>query len=650
MARVLDVPLGSLTQAMFQTALDAIIIMDHRGCIVEFNPAAESIFGRTRSDVLDQPMQGLIVPEHMRDNHARGLDRYLETRESQILGRRLRLEALGADGAEFPIELTVNRIPDLEPPMFIGAIRDISEQVSFEGRLQSALEVAERASRSKDDFIAMLSHEMRTSMNGLLGMLQMLDGDAREHERAEFTTIARKSAEGLLTIIDDILDFAKLESGTLESTSVAFDLRALVRSVSMIFEPAATEKGLSLRVTLPEELPEAVLGDRARIRQVLMNLVGNAVKFTDFGHVAIEVARVEETDSSWRLEVRDTGVGVAPDLAHQIFEPFIQGPQSAGRQFGGTGLGLAISRTMLEAIGGTLGFESVADEGSTFWFTVPLAIVAGSPGTDDSRHVSVALDQLDGIRVLVVDDSRSSRRVAQAMLEGVGCRVALAKDGAEAVRMVGDHGPYDVVLMDLNMPELDGVTATKQLRDNGVTTTILAVTARSRDQLSNVVGFDGHVIKPILRDRLYGAMIQALGLGSPLDDSARPSSPPVDLPEPPVVDEAVLRRLKTEVGAVSFPAVALDCVNELSTRVMDLADVNLDDADASRLIVHDLKSASGTLGTERLTHLVEALEGAIHSADPLRVNDLRRAVLDEFAEAAPLLDEIRSRLASTPES
>lgn len=648
-----EVPLGSLTRAMFETALDAIIMIDHEGRIMEFNPAAETIFGHARSDVLGQPMQGLIVPEHMRDGHSRGLARYLETRESQILGRRLRLEALGADGVEFPVELTVNRIPDLEPPVFVGAIRDISEQVSYEERLQSALAVAEEASTAKDDFIALLSHEMRTSMNGLLGMLQMLDGGADEHERAEFTTIARRSAEALLTIMDDILDFAKLESGTLESNPVAFDVGALVRGVSMVFQPVAAAKGLSLHVTLAEELPEAVRADRARLRQILMNLVGNAVKFTDSGDVTVAVTRVEDTDSDaqWRFEVRDTGVGVAPDVANQIFEPFVQGKWATGRTFGGTGLGLAISRTMLEGMGGAIGFQSMPDEGSNFWFTLPLETVAAPQGADDSSDVSVALDHLDGIRVLVVDDSSSNRRVAQAMLEGVGCHVAFAKDGDAAVRMVADSGRYDVVLMDLNMPGLDGVRATERIRENGVTTPILSVTARPSEQVTSIAGFDGHVMKPILRGRLYRALIRALGLGSPVeDDDVGPESVHSDRRGLPVVDEAVLSRLQKEVGTLSFPAIAQDCLDELSARIADLTDVNLDHTDASRLIVHDLKTASGTLGATRLKQVIEDLEGAIDSVDTPRASDLRRAVLGEFAMAAPVLDQVRSRLASTPGS
>jgi len=639
--------LESLNRAVVETALDAIVMIDHTGAIIEFNPAAESIFGRKRDEVLGESMQQLLVPEHLRDGHARGMARYLQDRESTILGRRLRLVGLRSDGVEFPVELTVNQISDLEPPLFIGSLRDISEEVSSEERLKQVLAEAERANSAKDDFIALITHEIRTSMNGLLGMLQMLEEGTGERERGEFTLTARNSAEALLTIIDDILDFAQLNAGTAEPKLDAFELSKLVRSVVTILEPAAWKKDLSLTFTLPPELPEAVLGDQARIRQILMNLVGNAVKFTDHGNVWINVIRDPGTDSVWHFEVHDTGVGIELDNAEQVFEPFVQGTQSKRQQSGGTGLGLTISRTMAELLGGGIELTHRPEGGTTFRVTLPLEETV-RPVVDAGGAKSAAgFERLHGLRVLVADDSKSNRHVAHAMLDAVGCRVSLVEDGLAAVEAVGDGTPFDVVLMDLNMPRLDGVDATAQLRDKGVAIPILAVTARPASDLASMRGFNGKVGKPILRARLYKALTRVLDAEPTAADQGAEAAEP-DQHDPFVVDQAILQRLRDEVGAIPFPAIAQECLEELNSRIADLAKVDVANGKEVQFIVHDLDTSSGTLGAVRLNAVVRDLQNATSSDETLELDELRRLVIEEHRIALPVLEAVSNRLIGSP--
>ena len=622
-------------------------MIDHTGAIIEFNPAAELIFGRKRDEVLGEPMQELLVPEHLRDSHARGMARFLQDRESKILGRRLHLVGLRSDGVEFPVELTVNQISDLEPPLFVGSLRDISEEVSSEERLKEALAEAERANGAKDDFIALITHEIRTSMNGLLGMLQMLDEGSGERERGEFTLTARNSAEALLTIIDDILDFAQLNAGTVEPQLVAFELSKLVRSVVTILEPAAWKKGLSLTFTLPSELPDAVLGDQPRIRQILMNLVGNAVKFTDHGNVWINVTRDPATDSVWHFEVHDTGIGIELDNVEQVFKPFVRGTQSERQQSGGTGLGLTISRTMAELLGGGIEVSRRTGGGTTFRVTLPLEETVGPVVDAGPAKSAVGFERLHGLRVLVADDSKSNRHVAHAMLDAVGCRVSLVEDGVAAVEAVDDGTPFDVVLMDLNMPRLDGVAATAQLRDNGVRIPILAVTARPTSDLASMRGFNGRVGKPILRARLYEALIRVLEVEPAAADERAAAAEP-DQHDHVVVDEAILQRLRDEVGTIPFPAIARECLEELTSRMEDLAGVDLANGREVQFIVHDLDTSSGTLGAVRLNAAVRDLQNATSSDETFELDELRSLVIEEHRIALPVLEAVSNSLVGSP--
>ncbi len=377
-----------------------------------------------------------------------------------------------------------------------------------ESDLRTALQSAESAdasSRAKSEFLANMSHEIRTPMNGILGMAGFLADTRLDKEQREYVATIRSSADHLLSVINDILDFSKLEAGKLELEMSPFDLRRLVQEVVEILTPQATAAGLDLVVREDSRLPKEVLGDPGRLRQILTNLAGNAVKFTPSGHVMLEIELVSQTDDDIlvRLAVTDTGIGIPAEKLAAIFEKFTQVDASMARRFGGTGLGLAISRQLADLMGGHLLVESREGHGSTFWLETPLRVSHESethaPVPTLSARPVVAPT---GLRVLVAEDNAVNQKVARKMLENLGCAVDMVADGREAVQMVGTL-PYDIVFMDCQMPEMDGYAATEAIRRLPGDASRVAVVAMTAHAMSGdrerclAAGMDDYISKPI---------------------------------------------------------------------------------------------------------------------------------------------------------
>jgi PAS domain S-box-containing protein len=366
--------------AILASALDAVVSIDHEGRIVEFNPAAERTFGYRRETVIGRRLGETIIPPSQREAHARGLARYLATRESKLLGSRIEVTAMRADGSEFPAELAICEIPG-PVPTFTATLRDITERKNAERELSAARDSALAAARLKSDFVANVSHEIRTPLHIIFGMTDMLidselSGDQREH-----ALLLRRNAEGLLRIINDVLDFSKIEAGKVKLEHVPFSLRDALTELGKAFSSHAHQKGLSLGITVDAGVPDAVVGDPTRMRQVLVNLVDNAIKFTARGGVRV-AANVETAARGAvvvRFTVADTGIGIPPEKRAEIFEAFAQADGSTTRRYGGTGLGLTISRELVGLMGGRLWVESEAGRGSTFAFSVSLDVVAQPP-------------------------------------------------------------------------------------------------------------------------------------------------------------------------------------------------------------------------------------------------------------------------------
>lgn len=395
---------------------------------------------------------------------------------------------------------------------------DHGKQIELE--LNKAKEKAEKMSQSKGEFLANMSHEIRTPMNGVIGTLQLLEDTELSNEQKEFVEIAHRSADALLAILNDILDLSKIEAGKLSFESLVFDIKQVVNDIVILHSLKAEQQGVSLVQHADEKLPNFLMGDPMRIRQVIVNLVSNALKFTKHGEVKISIDVVNKDIDSvdLRVTVADTGIGIPQAAQDTLFDAFTQADGSTTRKYGGTGLGLAIVSQLVDMMGGSLGMESVEGKGSSFWFTanlqvtaaVPYAVVATIDGNEDLK--------LDA-KILMVEDNPINQMVAQKMLEKIGLKATIANNGIEALQCL-DQQSFDLVLMDCQMPEMDGFDATREIRKldiKALDQKHLPVVAMTANVMSGdrerclEVGMDDYIGKPVQRDQLASVLRKWLG-------------------------------------------------------------------------------------------------------------------------------------------
>ncbi len=389
---------------------------------------------------------------------------------------------------------------------WLGSNTDITERMEMERVLRQAKETAEAANVAKSRFLANISHELRTPMNAILGMIELALPKQADATARDFLDTARESADLLLVLLNDLLDSAKIESGNLELEAAPMSLHRILDQVTRVLSVRASEKGLAFYCRIPEDLPDAVTGDKVRLRQVLLNLAGNAIKFTQRGEVVVSARVLSLAGEEAHLEfaVRDTGIGIPAGDLERIFKPFAQADASTARRFGGTGLGLSISASLVAMMGGRIWAESEPGQGSTFYFTIGATLAKEAPAEQASQTIPGA--PAAALRILLVEDNPANQKLAAYILQERGHSVEVAGDGEQALRSINEN-PYDVVLMDVQMPGMDGLETTAQMRsrENGIRRVpIIAMTARAtvgdRDRCL-AMGMDGYLSKPIERPR-----------------------------------------------------------------------------------------------------------------------------------------------------
>ncbi|MFO7749404.1 MAG: PAS domain S-box protein [Desulfobacteraceae bacterium] len=544
-------------------AQDAIIMMDAKGVVSYWNPAAETILGYARDEVMGRDLHQLIMPSRYTEVFESSFQKFQSAGQGNAVGRTTELFALTKNGREIPVELALSSVLIDGQWHAIGIVRDITEQKQAREELQrnarnlelknaeldAARIKAEEATRAKSEFLANMSHEIRTPMNGVIGMTGLLLDTDLDREQEHYARTVRSSADALLTVINDILDFSKIEAGRLDIETVDFDLEAMLMDFSGMMAVKAEEKKLELICSMTPDVPSLVRGEAGRLRQILMNLVGNAVKFTEQGEVDIRVERSEvrsqrtevrdqEVESRGQevevqgsrgigsdvndnrevsvllcFTVRDTGIGIPDDKKEILFQSFSQVDESTTRKFGGTGLGLAISRQLAELMGGTVGMESVEGRGSTFWFTVRL-------GLQDKQQEKPAPACLQGVRALIVDDNPTNREILRVRLGTWDMRPEEAANGPAALSMLrrarADNDPFVVALLDMMMPDMDGEDLGRSIKeDEQLKDTRLIMMSSATGQTGDAkrlqeTGFDIILSKPVLPSELHASLEKVL--------------------------------------------------------------------------------------------------------------------------------------------
>jgi PAS domain S-box-containing protein len=602
---------GRVLAAAVASAPTGVVISDPNlpDCPIVFaNPAFFAITGYPASEVLGRNCRFLQGP----DTDPKAV---AQLRRAIMEARPIALELINhrRDGRRFVNELRVSPVFDTTGRLacFVGIQHDVTERAKAERATARARRAAERANAEKSAFLAFMSHEIRTPLNGVLGTVSLLLDTGLDAEQRAYAETARRCGEAMLHTLNEILDLSRVESGRLALERTPFALADPVREVLDLLAPAVAEKGIRLHATLDPALPARVVGDPGRLRQVLLNLADNAVKFTSQGQVEISLAARE---GRLVASVSDTGIGMSPAVQARLFRRFQQGEASHARRFGGSGLGLMICKKLVELMGGQIAVESIPGQGSSFTFDLPLVPVADSgtpPGHLSPAPVAARVPPGARGRLLLAEDGQANTLVAAAILRKAGYSVDLARDGAEAVA-AASSGTYDLVLMDVRMPGMDGFAATAAIRaikGPASRVPILALTASVLPQDVDrclAAGMDGHVAKPLDRERLL------LAVGGVLE--ARPrrpravAPPPEPQRAPPLLDRETLEELRAAVGPGRLPRLLGVFAEETRGRL-----ARMQAASELRAIedeAHSLTSAAGTFGAAALREAAAAIEEA----------------------------------------
>ncbi len=640
----------NLMRNVVSASFDGIIVMDGKGIVLDYSPAAEDVFGWKADEIIGRKMSEFIIPEKYREAHDKGLTRFLETGEGPVLGKRIEIEGQHKDGHMFMVELAIRHTKGEQGSLFVGYVRDITERIAADAALREAKEYAETANESKAKFLAMMSHEIRTPMNGVLGILSLLRDTELNPAQAEYVKTARESGRSLLELINDILDFSKMEAGRMELDLAPFRLRAVVKSIIDLFLPIAQEKGLALSLIYADGMPQNVIGDSGRLRQVLLNLVSNAIKFTEFGSVEIIVGveTIDPTRPSFRFSVKDTGIGISKDKHDTLFGEFVTVDDGYTKRQGGTGLGLAICKQIAGLMDAEISVESLPGAGSTFHFVVPLTLSDDQTPILDGNDEEPGTDLRNGLVILLAEDNATNQIVVSHALERAGCDVDIANNGREAVQAAANR-LYDCILMDISMPEMDGLEATQKIKEGVINkaTPIIALTAyslRGDRERFLASGMQDFLPKPVEKEDLLACIARNTGTQETKHSDGGKAETSASL----AAARDILHTMPDDLKQKLLQQFVDDTMKRRDAVLNAVETGNLDQLERA---THALKSVAGTFGATELTNIAAAMNTLARdhktAAAMARAGELAEICDLTLGEVKQLADEIGIELSST---
>jgi PAS domain S-box-containing protein len=626
-------------ESLVEVSPVAVVIMDREKRVTGWNPAATQLFGYASEEALGRQIDDLVCQTEELREEGRGVGREaMESGSAHRITRRTRKDGALVDVGMVVVPLAV----DKEHVGFYAIYHDI-------GELQRAREAAEAATKAKGAFLATMSHEIRTPMNAVIGMTGLLIDTELTLEQRELADVVRSSGDALLRIIDDTLDYSKIEAGKLELEAQPFDLRACVETALDIVAARASDKRIELAGLVDERVPAGIVGDPTRLRQVLLNLLSNAVKFTEEGEVVLTASAEPDGSRSWRLHlaVRDTGIGIPSERMGRLFESFSQVDASTTRRYGGTGLGLAISNRLVELMGGELRVESEEGKGSTFHveLTAQEAEVAARADVEDARR------RLEGMRALVVDDNTTNLEIVSRQLGSWGMLAEAVEQPSEALSRIRGGERFDVAVLDMLMPEMDGVTLAREIRrhrDEEQLPLLLLTSLGHIRESRSATEFAAQLTKPVKASQLYEALLKVLAIDATPDgapavdgDGSRPDAPALRLLV--AEDNAVNQRLALALlGKLGYGADlvenGLEAVEALEREpydvvLMDVQMPELDGLEATRRIRARFEPGEGPTIIAMTANAMEGDRDECLAAGmddylskPIRVDELDRAL------------------------
>jgi PAS domain S-box-containing protein len=637
-------------RGIFENLQDIYARVDRKGRITMISPSVFKRMGYTPEEVLGQDATQFFVDKTIIRRAMIKLGRNHSLRNFEVSMRR-------KDGTERQFMFNMLLLKDEQGIYSVVAVlaRDISELKRQSVELVKAKEEAERSLKVKERFLANMSHEIRTPMNGVIGMIDLLNDTQLDEEQRSYVKTIKRSSETLLNILNDILDLSKIEAGkmALHESPVAF--KEIFEKLIALFGQQASSKNNELTYHISAELPTFVIADQTRLLQILSNLTSNAIKFTENGTVRVEASLISKRGkfNRIRVDVKDSGIGISPENINLLFNSFSQVDTSSRKSFGGTGLGLSISKELAHLMKGEVGVESVVGMGSTFWFTIELKETAISPTQQTTEVAEIALANFFSDyhpNVLLVDDNAVNRKVASEILRKAGCVVVTADSGPAAIleaekgqnsKEKGEFNGFDVIFMDIQMPDMDGVETTQNLRDKfgKQLPTVVAMTAYSmREDRERFIsqGLDDYIAKPIRAQSLIAKVKEITDA-----NRAKQTSAPVQQPKPviaasepelPVIDDEIVGQLRDIGGQELVDSIMEEFVTEADELVSGAVKAyTLGDIPTVKSHLHTLKGSAGTIGVSRVADIARTAEGKLKVNDTSGLAEALKALEQEFA-------------------